>query len=257
MDGLASARPTRSSATIAAAASSSARHASTVVVAHGHLEGRLGVAARGRLSTSHQSDEPRTAEPSRNSSTRRRSRSLVMVSPTTRPAACRARSATSARTSEMARAFSASISAAARCAQPLELFLGRGDVRVARLLGDLLGARQDLVRLTTSLGEGRDALGFGVLPIAPGLFGVLEPLLDPGLAIGQHPRHRLERERPDDREEQEEVGRRDDDLEQVDLEEGFGLTFRGQAGRPRARTRSRRPIDPRCRLRAGPVTPAG
>src|SRR5688572_8686975 len=50
----------------------------------------------------------------RNSSTRRRSRSLVIVSPTTWLAACKARSATSARSSPIARTFSASISAAAR-----------------------------------------------------------------------------------------------------------------------------------------------
>ena len=43
-------------------------------------------------------------------------------------------------------------------AQALELLAGRGDVRVTRLLGDLLGAGQDLVRLATSLGERGDAL---------------------------------------------------------------------------------------------------
>ena len=66
-------------------------------------------------------------------------------------------------------------------AQALELLAGRGDVRVARLLGDLLGAGQDLVRLAASLGERGDALLFRVLAVAPGLFGVLEALLDPVL----------------------------------------------------------------------------
>ena len=78
----------------------------------------------------------------------------------------------------MARVFSASISPARLDAQALELLAGRGDVRVTRLLGDLLGAGQDLVRLAASLGQRGDALRFRVLPIAPGLLGVLEALLD-------------------------------------------------------------------------------
>ena len=58
-------------------------------------------------------------------------------------------------------------------AQPLELLAGRGDVRVARLLGDLLGAGQDVVRLATGLAERGDALRLGALAVAARLLGVL------------------------------------------------------------------------------------
>ena len=98
------------------------------------------------------------------------------VSPTTRPAASRARSATSARTSAIARTFSASISRGGPDAHPLQLLLGRRDVRVAGLLGDLLGAGQDVVRLATRLAEGRDPFSFRVLAIATSLLGVLKAL---------------------------------------------------------------------------------
>ena len=91
--------------------------------------------------------------------------------------------------------------------------------RVAGLLGDLLGAGQDVVRLAARLGERGDALRLGALAVAAGLLGVLEALLDPLLAVGQHLRDGLERERPEDREEDDEVGRRDDHPEQVDLEQ--------------------------------------
>ena len=87
-------------------------------------------------------------------------------------------------------------------AHPLELLAGRGDVRVARLLGDLLGARQDVVRLAARLGQGGDPLGLGALAVATGLLGVLEALLDPLLALVEHLRDGLERERVQDREEQ-------------------------------------------------------
>ena len=107
-------------------------------------------------------------------------------------------------------------------AHPLELLAGRGDVRVTRLLGDLLGTGQDLVRLAARLAERGDALRLRVLAIPAGLLGVLEALLDPRLAVGEHGRDGLERERPDDDEEEDEVERADDHPEQVDLEQrGF------------------------------------
>ena len=59
-------------------------------------------------------DSVRRPRSRRNSSTRRRWRSSVIVSPTTGRPPARARSATSARSSAIARSFSASISAAAR-----------------------------------------------------------------------------------------------------------------------------------------------
>ena len=83
-------------------------------------------------------------------------------------------------------------------AHPVELVAGRGDVRVARLLGDLLGAGQDVVRLAAGLGQGRDALRFRALAVAARLLGVLEALLDAALPVVERPGERLERERPDD-----------------------------------------------------------
>ena len=57
--------------------------------------------------------------------------------------------------------FSASISLVARSRRRSSSSRGRGDVCVARLLGDLLGAGQDLVRLAASLAEGGQALLLG------------------------------------------------------------------------------------------------
>src|SRR3954469_2857385 len=80
-----------------------------------HLEGGFGVAACRSVSPSHQFlASPSCVEAARNSLTRRRCRSSVIDSPTTQLAAARARSATSARSSPMARCFSASISSVAR-----------------------------------------------------------------------------------------------------------------------------------------------
>jgi len=59
---------------------------------------------------------------------------------------------------------------------------------------------------------------FATAAIAAGLLGVLEALLDTRLAVVEHGRDGLEREGPDDHEEHEEVGRRDDHLEEVHLE---------------------------------------
>ena len=81
-----------------------------------------------------------------------------MVSPTTRPAAWSARSATSPRSSAKGALLLRHDLLGRADAHPLELLAGRGDVRVAGLLGDLLGARQDVVRLAARLGEGRQAL---------------------------------------------------------------------------------------------------
>src|SRR4029079_9264228 len=44
-------------------------------------------------------------------------------------------------------------------AQPLELGPPRGDVRVARILGDLLSAGQDVVRLATGFLKRRETVG--------------------------------------------------------------------------------------------------
>ena len=165
----------------------------------------------------------------RNSSTRRRSRSLVIVSPTTLAGGLQGQVGDlGAKLTDRPDLLRLDIGGRAG-AQALELLLGRGDVGVTRLLRDLLGARQDLVRLPASLGQGRDALRLRVLAIAPGLLRVLEALLDALLAVREHLRDGLERERPDDREEQQEVGRGDDDLEQVHLEERPGFRLGRQA----------------------------
>src|SRR3954454_42533 len=79
-----------------------------------HLEGGFGVAACSSVSPSHQFlASPSCVEAARNSLTRRPCRSSVIDSPTTRLAAARARSATSARSSPMARCLSGSISSGA------------------------------------------------------------------------------------------------------------------------------------------------
>ena len=192
------------------------------VVARGDLEGGLGVAACGRFASGHQFLEffdPPDAGPRRNSSTRRRWRSSVIVSPTTllgREEGQIGDLGPDVR--DRARLLRLDLGGGPD-AQALELLAGRGDIRVARLLGDLLGAGQDLVRLAAGLAERGDALRLRVLAIAARLFGVLETLLDPILAVGQHLRDRLERERPDDDEEQDEVERADDHPEEVDLEQ--------------------------------------
>src|SRR5690349_14397440 len=88
------------------------------VVARGQLERGLGVAAPRGLGCPGHGRAAYFAVPevgsARNSSTRRRWRWSVMVSRTTRPAAWRASSATSPRSSASARPFSASISSVAR-----------------------------------------------------------------------------------------------------------------------------------------------
>ena len=107
---------TRSSPAIPAARSSSDRHVSSVSsrVATWKAASAYRRAAPSRRAISCVAS--RSAEPAlaRNSSTSRRWRSSDIVSPTTRPAAARARSVTSDRSSPIARCFSASMSAAAR-----------------------------------------------------------------------------------------------------------------------------------------------
>ena len=68
-------------------------------------------------------------------------------------------------------------------AQALELGLGRGDVGVAALLGDLLGTLEELARLAARLGQGLGALLLRVRPVRPGLLRVAQPLLDPRPAL--------------------------------------------------------------------------
>ena len=101
-------------------------------------------------------------------------------------------------------------------AQPLELFAGRRDVRVAGLLGHLLGAVDDLLRLAPGLGDRLGPFGGRRLALEARRFGVRQTLLDPGPSVGQHLGDGLGEERLEQREEQDEVRRRDDDPEQVD-----------------------------------------
>ena len=175
--GLASDAATAPSPTIARrAVSRSRRHASSVPSRVGDLERGFGVAARRRVAAwpSAGRAPPVGRAGSRRGTPRRggAARSSVMVSPTTLPAARRARSATSARSSAIARCFSASISAAARSRIRSSSSRVAAMSRVARLLGDLLGARQDLVRLAARLGERGQPLGLGALAVLPRLLGV-------------------------------------------------------------------------------------
>jgi hypothetical protein len=104
--------------------------------------------------------------------------------------------------------------------QPFELGLGRRNVGVASVLGDLLGARQDVVRLASGFLEGGDALRFRALAVATCLFGVPQPLLDPRSALVEDLPQRCQREGREQDEQHDEVERRDDDPEEVDLQTG-------------------------------------
>jgi len=92
-----------------------------------------------------------------------------------------------------------------------------------------LGARQDLVRLAARLGQGGKPLLLCALAILASLLGVLEALLDPRLAVAEHLRDGLEGKRPHEREEDGEVRRRHDHLEEVDLEQRFRCAHRDVA----------------------------
>ena len=84
-------------------------------------------------------------------------------------------------------------------AQALELRAGLGDVRVARLLGDLLGTGEDLVRLTACLGQRGRRSCSALSRSRARLLGVLEALLDPRRGGSSIADDRLEGERPDQR----------------------------------------------------------
>ena len=177
---------------------------------------------------------PPTADSARNSSTRRRCRSLLIVSPTTRPAASRARSATSARrVGDRPDLLGLDLGRRA-LAHPLQLLAGRGDVRVA-LSWASFWARSRISRASrraalSSADRGRLA----GRALDPGLVGVVEALLDPRPALPQRHRDRLEDDEVQHREEDEEVEGRDDDPEQVDGQpagRGVGLEADDLAGR--------------------------
>ena len=155
----------------------------------------------------------------RNSSTRRRWRSSVIVSPTTLPAASEGQVGDlGPDVRDGARLLGLDLGGGAD-PQAFELLAGRGDIGVARLLGDLLGAGQDVVRLAAGLAQRGDALGLGVLTIAACLSASFRPcsirslrsasIADTGLNANAQMMH----------EEQDEVERADDHPEQVDLEQ--------------------------------------
>ena len=192
------------------------------VVPEGDLEGGFGESAWSRVPAGHQLAEPPVGPlvSARNSDTSRRSRSLVRVSPTTLPAARRARSATSARRSAIARCFSASISAAVRSRSRSSSALVAAMSVSRRVLGDLLSLRQDLVRLAARLLDRGGSLRGGLLAVAPGLLRVLQPLLDLAPPVLQHRPDAPECDEIEDREEHEEADGLGDDPEEVDLESG-------------------------------------
>ena len=151
-------------------------------VAEPDLEGGVRVAARRGVAAGHQlvaSPAPREPpEPdalpvsARNSSTRRRSRSVAHR--LADDPAGSGQGEVGDLAAELAdRALLLGVDLGRRAlAQPLELGPRRGDVRVARLLGDLLGAGQDVVRLAAGLLERREALGLRGLAVAARLLGV-------------------------------------------------------------------------------------
>src|SRR5258705_2658974 len=90
-------------------------------------------------------------------------------------------------------------------AHPLELLARCRDVGVARLLGNLLGARQDVVRLATRLGEGRQALLLRGLAVVLRLLGVAQALLDALAAGGEEAAYLLAEGEVQDHREDDEV----------------------------------------------------
>src|SRR5207248_2830586 len=120
-----------------------------------------------------------------------------------------------------------------RCSgsKPLQLLSGRGDVRVASLLGHLLGARQDVVRLAPRLCERREPLLLRVLAVGPGLLRVLQAPLDPSPALGEQLADGPEREALDDDQEEQEVDSGYGNPEPVEDESGtFGSEGRRRRG---------------------------
>ena len=81
-------------------------------------------------------------------------------------------------------------------AQPLQLFASGGDVRVAQVLGRLLGRGDECLGLAPGIGDDPIAIGGGPVTVLAGLIGVGQPLLDAGLARGQDVRDRVGSRRP-------------------------------------------------------------
>ena len=129
------------------------------------------------------------------------------ISPTTRLAAWSARSATSARSSPIARCFSDSMSAVARVRSR------SSSSRVAARSRSRDSSATFWARARMSFASRRASWiaarrsASAVLAVLARLLGVAQSLLDPLLALGQHPLDGLEGERPDDRQEDHEVGR--------------------------------------------------
>ena len=93
-----------------------------------------------------------------------------------------------------------------------------GQDLVPRVLGDLVGARDHLVRFLARLGHGRLALGSRELAVAGCRLGVLQPLADLLAALVEEREHPLEQESVQQVEEQQEVDDLEGELRQVDAE---------------------------------------
>ncbi len=154
--------------------------ASTAVVALGDLEGGLGVAPCGRVAAGHQA-APSVLRPADAGAAQELvdEPSLAIVGHRLADDACRRRAARGrrprpgrrrSRGPSPPRSRRPRARASARAPR-----LRRGDVRVTRLLGDLLGAGQDVVRLATRLAERGDALGLRVLAILRACSASLRP----------------------------------------------------------------------------------
>ena len=207
-------------------------------VAQGDLEGGVREAARGTVPASHQPlvlpFGPELISV-RNSATRRRSRSVFSVSPTTLLAAWRARSATSVRSSVIARCFSASISAAARSRirsrSALVAAISASRVSwaifwaLARIsLASRRASCRAAARSFSAFSRSRRACSASFSPCSIRVAALFEDLAD-----------RPEGEPGDQEQEQQEVERTDDDPEQVDLEARGRLLRPARARRARAR----------------------
>ena len=153
----------------------------------GDLEGGLGVAAGGAAATAAigrgSACRPTSA---RNSSTRRRSRCAVMRLADDLAGREQGQVGDLARTSARARSFSASMSAGPACAAA-RARRGSRRCRARALVGDLLGALEDLLRLAARLGQHGQALVGGRLALAARGVGVLQALLDARAALLEHP----------------------------------------------------------------------
>ena len=118
----------------------------------------------------------------------------------------------------MARSFSAMISSRARAETRSASVRRIGEDLVSRVLRDLVGARDHLVRFLARLGDRRLTLGSRELSIAGCRLGILQPLADLLAALVEEREDPLEQESVQQVEEQQEVDDLEGELRQIDAE---------------------------------------